>query len=38
MKLKEFRKLETVLGHPPTQEEVRKAKAEKQKLLQTCKN
>jgi len=38
MKLKEFRKLENILGHPPTQAEVKKAKEEKAKLLKTSLN
>lgn len=38
MKLKEFKKLEKILGHPPTQAEVSKAKKEKEKLMTLCPN
>jgi len=35
MKLQEFRQFEKLLGHPPTQEEVRKHKTIIEKLLKT---
>jgi len=38
MNLTEFRKLEKILGHPPREHEVRKAKKEKEKLLTLCPN